>query len=237
MAFLQQKADELMPQGMAYDFKGESRQFVKEGNTLAVTFAFALLLIYLVLAAQFESFRDPFIILIGLPATVFGALFVLFILGEVNGMMQNNPPVNLGSGTINIYTQIGLVTLIGLIAKHGILMVEFANKLQETQGLRQERGHQGSGRGAPAPDPDDHGRHGDRRRSAADRRWRRRQEPLRHRRGHRRRHDDRHDVHAVHHACDLFLRRARPAATCMTMRMRSAGRALHRMSRCAEARQ
>ncbi|MGB8313970.1 MAG: efflux RND transporter permease subunit, partial [Aestuariivirga sp.] len=133
--FLKQKADEIMPQGMAYDFKGESRQFVTEGNTLVTTFAFALLLIYLVLAAQFESFRDPFIILIGLPATLFGALFVLFILGEVYGAMQNNPPVNLGSGTINIYTQIGLVTLIGLIAKHGILMVEFANKLQETQGL------------------------------------------------------------------------------------------------------
>ncbi|MCB1377783.1 MAG: efflux RND transporter permease subunit [Alphaproteobacteria bacterium] len=132
--FLKQKADEIMPQGMSYDFKGESRQFVKEGNTLAITFAVALLLIYLVLAAQFESFRDPFVILIGLPATVFGALFVLFVLGEVNGMMQNNPPVNLGSGTINIYTQIGLVTLIGLIAKHGILMVEFANKLQETKG-------------------------------------------------------------------------------------------------------
>jgi multidrug efflux pump subunit AcrB len=71
----------------------------------------------------------------GLPATVFGALLVLFVLGEANGMMENNPPINLGSGTINIYTQIGLVTLIGLIAKHGILMVEFANKLQETQGL------------------------------------------------------------------------------------------------------
>ena len=134
IAFLQQKADEIMPQGMAYDFKGESRQFVKEGNTLAITFAVALLLIYLVLAAQFESFRDPFIILIGLPATVFGALLVLFVLGEINGAMMNNPPVNLGSGTINIYTQIGLVTLIGLIAKHGILMVEFANKLQETKG-------------------------------------------------------------------------------------------------------
>jgi hydrophobe/amphiphile efflux-1 (HAE1) family protein len=134
IAFLKQKADEIMPAGMAYDFKGESRQFVKEGNTLAVTFAAALLLIYLVLAAQFESFRDPFIVLVGLPATVFGALFVLFVLGEVNGAMMNNPPVNLGSGTINIYTQIGLVTLIGLIAKHGILMVEFANNLQETKG-------------------------------------------------------------------------------------------------------
>jgi len=135
LTFLQKKADEIMPQGMAYDYKGESRQFVKEGNTLAITFAVALLLIYLVLAAQFESFRDPFIILIGLPATVFGALFVLWILGQINGMAQNNTSVNIGSGTINIYTQIGLVTLIGLIAKHGILMVEFANKLQETMGL------------------------------------------------------------------------------------------------------
>jgi hydrophobe/amphiphile efflux-1 (HAE1) family protein len=135
IAFLQQKADEIMPQGMSYDFKGESRQFINEGNALVITFGFALILIYLVLAAQFESFRDPFVVLIGLPATLFGALFVLFIFGEVNGAMQNNPPVNLGSGTINIYTQIGLVTLIGLIAKHGILMVEFANKLQETQGL------------------------------------------------------------------------------------------------------
>jgi multidrug efflux pump subunit AcrB len=135
VAFLQQKASEIFPAQMSYDFKGESRQYVREGNSLAITFAFALILIYLVLAAQFESFRDPFIILIALPATTFGALFVLFVLGEVNGAMQNNPPVNLGSGTINIYTQIGLVTLIGLIAKHGILMVEFANKLQEEKGL------------------------------------------------------------------------------------------------------
>jgi multidrug efflux pump subunit AcrB len=133
VAFLQQKANEYFPQGMTYDFQGESRQFVTEGNTLAYTFLFALIVIYLVLAAQFESFRDPFIILIGLPASMFGALFFLFIMGEVNGMMQGASPINLGSGTINIYTQIGLVTLIGLISKHGILMVEFANKLQEEQ--------------------------------------------------------------------------------------------------------
>ena len=74
VTFLQQKAAEMFPQGMSYDFKGESRQFVQEGNTLAVTFVFALIVIYLVLAAQFESFRDPFIILIGLPAAMFGAL-------------------------------------------------------------------------------------------------------------------------------------------------------------------
>ena len=130
----QEKAQELMPQGMTYDFQGESRQFVTEGNTLAITFVFALIVIYLVLAAQFESFRDPFIILIGLPASMFGALFFLFIMGEINGATQGMLPINLGSGTINIYTQIGLVTLIGLISKHGILMVEFANKLQEEQG-------------------------------------------------------------------------------------------------------
>ncbi|CAN5306912.1 MexW/MexI family multidrug efflux RND transporter permease subunit [soil metagenome] len=134
IAFLQDKAKELFPQGMTYDFQGESRQFVTEGNTLAITFGFALIVIYLVLAAQFESFRDPFIILIGLPASMFGALFFLFVLGEVNGFTQNQTPFNIGSGTINIYTQIGLVTLIGLISKHGILMVEFANKLQEQQG-------------------------------------------------------------------------------------------------------
>ncbi len=98
VAFLQQKADELMPQGMSYDFKGESRQFVKEGNTLAITFGVALLLIYLVLAAQFESFRDPFIILIGLPATVFGALFVLFILGEVKRHDAEQPAGEPGLG-------------------------------------------------------------------------------------------------------------------------------------------
>ena len=120
-------------------------------------------------------------------------------------------PFNLGSD-INIYTQIGLVTLIGLISKHGILMVEFANKLQEEQGLDKRR----------------------RIKEAAAVRlrpilmttaamvigvvplliaaWRRRQEPLRHRRRHRRRHDHRHDVHAVHHACRLYLRGPRPAA-------------------------
>jgi len=134
LAFLQKKSNEIMPQGMNYDYKGESRQLMKEGSALAVVFAFALLLIYLVLAAQFESFRDPLVILVGLPATVFGALFVLFILGEW-GNSPYKPDFNIGSGTINIYTQIGLVTLIGLIAKHGILMVEFANKLQEEKGL------------------------------------------------------------------------------------------------------
>ena len=115
--FLKQKT-EGFPEGFTYDFQGESRQFVQEGNTLVYTFIFALVVIFLVLAAQYESFRDPLIILIALPTAIFGALI----------------PLNAGLGTINIYTQVGLVTLIGLISKHGILMVDFANKLQE-QGL------------------------------------------------------------------------------------------------------
>jgi multidrug efflux pump len=115
--FLKKKA-ESFPEGFTYDFQGESRQFVQEGNALVYTFVFALIIIFLVLAAQYESFRDPFIILIALPTSIFGALI----------------PLNAGLGTINIYTQIGLVTLIGLIAKHGILMVDFANKLQEEKG-------------------------------------------------------------------------------------------------------
>ena len=127
--FLKDKATEIFPEGYSYDFQGESRQYVQEGNTLAITFVFALIVIFLVLAAQFEIFRDPFIILIALPTSMFGALLPLNILGTLvpPGVIAAS-----GSATISIYTQIGLVTLIGLIAKHGILMVEFANQLQES---------------------------------------------------------------------------------------------------------
>ena len=123
IGFLQQKAKELLPEGYSVDYQGESRQFVQEGNTLIITFVFALIVIFLVLAAQFESFRDPFIILIALPTSMFGALLPLNMLGIV------------GAASMNIYSQIGLVTLIGLISKHGILMVEFANRLQVQEGF------------------------------------------------------------------------------------------------------
>jgi multidrug efflux pump len=113
----------LLPQDFSYDWLSDSRQYVKEGNALMVTFAFALLVIFLVLAAQFESFRDPLVILVSVPLAISGALLPLFI----------------GVATMNIYTQIGLVTLIGLISKHGILLVEFANKAQvERQMSRRE---------------------------------------------------------------------------------------------------
>ena len=125
--FLVAKSKEIFPEGYTYDFQGDARQYVQEGNTLAITFIFALIVIFLVLAAQFESFRDPFIILIALPTSIFGALLPLNVLGFF------------GAASINIYTQIGLVTLIGLISKHGILMVEFANRLQDEEGYSRRR--------------------------------------------------------------------------------------------------
>ena len=121
--YLKAKSKEIFPEGYSYDFQGDSRQYEQEGNALVYVFVFALIVIYLVLAAQYESFRDPFIILIALPTALFGALLPL----NVGGF--------LGFASINIYSQIGLVTLIGLISKHGILMVDFANRLQEREGL------------------------------------------------------------------------------------------------------
>ena len=117
--YLRQTAAEVLPAGFHSDFLAESRQYVEEGNQLTYTFIFAIIIIYLVLAAQFESLRDPLVILISVPLSICGALLPLF----------------LGLATLNIYTQVGLVTLIGLISKHGILMTEFANQLQRREGL------------------------------------------------------------------------------------------------------
>jgi hydrophobe/amphiphile efflux-1 (HAE1) family protein len=121
--YLKAKSKEIFPESYTYDFQGDSRQYEQEGNALVYVFVFALIVIYLVLAAQYESFRDPLIILIALPTALFGALLPLNIGGF------------LGFASVNIYSQIGLVTLIGLISKHGILMVDFANRLQETRGF------------------------------------------------------------------------------------------------------
>lgn len=112
-AFLQREAANF-PVGFTYDWQSDSRQYIQEGNKLVAAFVFALIVIYLVLAIQYESLRDPLIILVSVPLSAWGALL----------------PLALGYATLNIYTQIGLITLIGLISKHGILMVAFANELQ-----------------------------------------------------------------------------------------------------------
>jgi multidrug efflux pump len=119
-----------LPEGFSHDYMGQARQFKEEGNVLLVTFVFSFVLIYLVLAAQFESFRDPVVVLISVPLSIFGALVPMTLLSAVNSVM----PGSFAFASMNIYTQIGLLTLIGLISKHGILIVDFANKLQ-LQGL------------------------------------------------------------------------------------------------------
>jgi len=121
---------ELAPANFQVDYAGPSRQYKQEGSALVATFVFALVIIYLVLAAQFESFRDPLIILVTVPMSICGALLFINIFAMTNGMQLTDFP----GMTLNIYTQVGLITLIGVISKHGILIVEFANKLQE-QGM------------------------------------------------------------------------------------------------------
>ncbi|MHB1621206.1 MAG: efflux RND transporter permease subunit [Sulfuricella sp.] len=117
-------AQETLPAGYSFDYAGASRQFTQESGGLVLTFFFAIVIIFLALAAQFESFRDPIIILVSVPMSIAGALIF----------------INLGIGhaTLNIYTEVGLVTLIGLVSKHGILIVEFANNLQRMGASKRE---------------------------------------------------------------------------------------------------
>ena len=117
LKFLQDLAARSLPQGYAVDYGGLSRQYIQESSAFIATFGFALIIIYLALAALFESFRDPVIILVSVPMSIAGAL--LFI------------SVGVAGASLNIYTEVGLVTLMGLISKHGILIVEFANTLQQ----------------------------------------------------------------------------------------------------------
>ena len=117
--YLAETAKTTLPKGFTVDYGGQSRQFIQEGNALIFAFILAIIVIFLVLAAQYESFRDPLIVLVSVPLSICGALI----------------PLNLGAASINIYTQVGLITLIGLISKHGILIVDFANHLQTEKQL------------------------------------------------------------------------------------------------------
>ena len=117
LTYLQNLSKRMLPEGYSIDYGGLSRQYIQETSGFLTTFGFALIIIFLALAALFESFRDPVIILVSVPMSIAGAL--IFVSLGFGGM------------SLNIYTEVGLVTLMGLISKHGILIVQFANHLQQ----------------------------------------------------------------------------------------------------------
>ena len=140
LKYLENEAAKILPKGYTLDYTGESRQLRTEGNKFLPAFMLAIILIFLVLAAQFNSFRDPFVILAGsVPLGMFGALVMTFL----KMPNPNIPFFTTGwTTTLNVYSQVGLVTLVGLVSKNGILIVEFANKLQEAGKSKLEAVHE-----------------------------------------------------------------------------------------------
>jgi multidrug efflux pump len=184
LTFLQNLSTRVLPEGYTIDYGGLSRQYVQETSGFITTFGFALIIIFLSLSALFESFRDPVIILVSVPMSIAGAL--IFITLGFGGM------------SLNIYTEVGLVTLMGLISKHGILIVQFANHLQQ-EGRSKREDHGGDGaRRVPAD-------HGERRRRGV---------ALPDGRGDRLGAVDRHAVHAVRGAGGLSGVRRGPSRGC-----------------------
>jgi multidrug efflux pump len=136
LVFMEQAAKEVLSAGTQTALDGQSREFRESGASMYIAFVLALIFLYLVLAAQFESFVDPFIIMLSVPLAVAGALLSLQVtyLISAAGQLPSLGWLNLlgiTGGTLNVYSQIGMVMLVGLIAKNGILIVEFANQLQE----------------------------------------------------------------------------------------------------------
>ena len=123
LAYMDDAAQKVLPASAQVDYAGQSREFKESSSSLYFTFVLALAFIYLVLSAQFESFVDPLIIMLTVPLSITGALIALHLTGD----------------TLNVYSQIGLVTLVGLITKHGILIVEFSNQLRRRGGARPRR--------------------------------------------------------------------------------------------------
>ena len=133
--YLRGLAKRTLPAGYTIDYGGAMRQYVQESGGFVVTFGFALIIIFLSLAALFESFRDPLIILFSVPMSIAGALIFMTVLSTMN----------VPGASLNIYTQVGLVTLMGLISKHGILIVEVANELQRTGKTKREAVEEAAG--------------------------------------------------------------------------------------------
>ena len=193
LAAMNAAAKRVLPNTAQTDLDGQSREFRKSGGEIYFTFVLALLFIYLVLAAQFESFVHPFVIMLSVPLSMTGALFVLWLTG----------------GTLNIYSQVGLVTLVGLITKHGILIVEFSNQLR-AKGEPLFDAVIDSATLRLAADPHDYRRDGAGRPAAGARDRRGRRIADADRLGDRRRNVVRHVAHAVRRAYRLYAARRAP---------------------------
>ena len=135
IALVRDTIKELAPTGYQIDYGGQARQFMNESGGFALTLLFAVIIVYLALAAQFNSLRDPIVILVSVPMAMFGAMIFINLLP---GFVQMGAISTRWATSLNIYTQVGLVTLMGLISKHGILIVEFANELQRSGKTKRE---------------------------------------------------------------------------------------------------
>ena len=185
LSYIDKVVKEELPPGQVTDLDGESREFQESGQQAVAVLVLALIFIYLVLSAQFESFVGPFVIMFTVPLAWAGAMLIMYINTKIGN-----------GGTLNIYSKIGLVMLVGLITKHGILIVEFANQLRRS-GHGEVRGGGGSGHAAVAADLDDLGGDGARRGAAGAVARGRRRGAAGDRLGHRGRHSGRNPAYAL----------------------------------------